>query len=35
VLALLGEDPGLRPVDTQVDAVLGALRLAAADGRDG
>jgi N-acetylglucosamine kinase-like BadF-type ATPase len=35
VLALLGEDPGLRPVDTRVDAVLGALRLAAADGRSG
>ncbi len=35
VLALLGEDPGLRPVDTQVDAVLGALRLAEAGGRDG
>ena len=29
VLARLGEEPGLRPVDTPVDAVVGALRLAA------
>ena len=29
VLARLGEEPGLRPVDSPVDAVVGALRLAA------
>ena len=29
VLARLGEEPGLRPVDAPVDAVVGALRLAA------
>jgi N-acetylglucosamine kinase-like BadF-type ATPase len=33
VLARLGEDPALRPIDALVDAVVGALRLAAADGR--
>jgi glucosamine kinase len=31
VLARLTEEPGLRPVDAQVDAVLGALRLASAE----
>jgi N-acetylglucosamine kinase-like BadF-type ATPase len=35
VLARLGEDAGLRPIDAPVDAVVGALRLAAADGRGG
>jgi hypothetical protein len=29
VLARLGEEPGLRPMDGPVDAVVGALRLAA------
>jgi hypothetical protein len=29
VLARLEEEPGLRPVDSPVDAVVGALRLAA------
>ncbi len=34
VLARLGEEPGLRPIELPVDAVVGALRLAAAgDGR--
>jgi N-acetylglucosamine kinase-like BadF-type ATPase len=33
VLARLGEEPGLRPVELPVDAVLGALRLAAGDRR--
>ncbi len=33
VLARLGEDAGLRPIDVPVDAVVGALRLAAADGQ--
>jgi glucosamine kinase len=35
VLARLGEEPGLRTVEAPVDAVLGALRLAAADGARG
>jgi glucosamine kinase len=30
VLGRLGEEPGLRPIDAPVDAVMGALRLAAA-----
>jgi hypothetical protein len=29
VLARLQEEPGLRPIDAPVDAVVGALRLAA------
>jgi len=33
VLARLGEEAGLRPIELPVDAVVGALRLAAADGR--
>src|SRR3990170_2605673 len=32
VLARLGEEAGLRPIELPVDAVLGALRLAAGDG---
>jgi N-acetylglucosamine kinase-like BadF-type ATPase len=32
VLTRLGEEAGLRPIDAPVDAVVGALRLAAADG---
>jgi glucosamine kinase len=35
VLARLGEEPGLRPIEIPVDAVVGALRLAAADGASG
>lgn len=35
VLARLGEDAGLRPLDTPVDAVMGALRLAADGRREG
>jgi N-acetylglucosamine kinase-like BadF-type ATPase len=35
VLARLGEEAGLRPIEIPVDAVLGALRLAAAGGRSG
>ena len=31
VIARLAEEPGLRPVDAPVDAVMGALRLAAAE----
>jgi hypothetical protein len=32
VLTRLGEEAGLRPIELPVDAVLGALRLAAGDG---
>jgi hypothetical protein len=32
VLARLGEEAGLRPIEIPVDAVIGALRLAAANG---
>jgi glucosamine kinase len=35
VMARLGEEPGLHTIETPVDAVLGALRLAAADGARG
>jgi glucosamine kinase len=35
VLEKLGEEPALRPIETSVDAVLGALRLAGRDGREG
>jgi len=35
VLARLGEEAGLRPIEIPVDAVLGALRLAAGDGGRG
>jgi N-acetylglucosamine kinase-like BadF-type ATPase len=35
VLARLGEEAGLRPIEMPVDPVIGALRLAAADGRSG
>jgi N-acetylglucosamine kinase-like BadF-type ATPase len=34
VLTRLEEEPGLRPIDAPVDAVLGALRLAAANAQD-